>query len=133
LKLNTITVDGEHSACQPGLHRNSMLSDHALRQSNYLLDRLIEIKMVVPRGRFSDLIPDPVDNASGSISIAYDTAQRFPDFAQVWRASVQEILSRPRVVTRATDRLVDFVSDRSRELTQSRYATYMGKFGLHRP
>ena len=46
-----------------------MLGDHALCQSNYLLNRLIEIEAVVPRGHFLDLISDPVDNASGSIAL----------------------------------------------------------------
>jgi hypothetical protein len=40
---------------------------------------------MLSRWGFLDVIPDPVDNVAGSISIAEDTAKCFPDLAQVWR------------------------------------------------
>jgi len=60
------------------------------RQFNDLVDRHIEIKAIVSWWRFLDLISDPVDDVSGSIGIAYDTAQGFPHFAQIWRLLVQK-------------------------------------------
>jgi hypothetical protein len=50
--------------------------------------RTIEIKTILSRRRFLDVVADPVDDGSGSIGIAHDTAERFPDLAQVWRLSV---------------------------------------------
>ena len=37
---------------------------------------------------------------SGAIGIAHDTAERFPDLAQVWRLLVQKIEGRTSVVAR---------------------------------
>jgi hypothetical protein len=34
------------------------------------------------------VISHPVDDVSGSIGIAHDTTERFPDLAQVWRLLV---------------------------------------------
>ena len=45
---------------------------------------------MLSRRRFLDVITDPVDDVSGSIGIAHDTVERFPDFAQVWRAACPE-------------------------------------------
>jgi hypothetical protein len=57
------------------------------------------------------VISDAVDDVSGSIGIAYDAAQGFPDLAQIWRLLVQKIQGRTGVVSRRGDRLLDFVSD----------------------
>ena len=65
------------------------------------------------------MFADPVDDGSGSIGIAHDTAERFPDFAQIRRLLVQEIQGCTRVVASSSDRLLDFVSDRCSELTQT--------------
>jgi hypothetical protein len=35
------------------------------------------------------VITDPIDDVSGSIGIAHDTAERFPDLPQVWRLMEQ--------------------------------------------
>jgi hypothetical protein len=57
-----------------------------------------------------DVITDPVDYIASSIGIVDDTAQRFPDLAQVWRLLVKEIDSGIGVIAGAADRLLDFVS-----------------------
>jgi hypothetical protein len=38
--------------------------------------------------RFLDLVTDPVNDISGSIGIGHKALDRFPDFAEIWRASV---------------------------------------------
>lgn len=45
-------------------------------------DHLIEIKTMLSRRRFLDVITNPVDDQPRSIGIAHDTAERFPDLAQ---------------------------------------------------
>ena len=85
LHLNTISLNGNQSLRQAGLNGNSILGDCASRQHNHLIDRLIEIKTILSRRCFLDLITDPTDDVSGSIGVAYDTAERFPDLAEVWR------------------------------------------------
>ena len=88
---------------------------------------------MLSRRRFPDVIADPVDDDSCAIGIAYNTAERFADLAQMGRVLVQEIEGCTSVVACGGDRLIDLVSDRSSELTQSRYTTHMGKFGLYSP
>jgi hypothetical protein len=80
-----------------------------------------------------NVISNPVDDVSRSIGIVYDAAQGFPDFTQLWRLLVQKIQGRTGVVACCGDRLLDVVSNRSRELTQSRYATDMRKIGFALP
>ena len=46
-----------------GFYRDAILDDFALRQYNHLIDRLIEIKTILSRRSFLDVIPDPVDDA----------------------------------------------------------------------
>ena len=88
LQLNTIPLNGKRHLRKVGIYRDSILGNFALRQYNHLIDRLIEIKTILLRKRFLDLVADPVDDGSGSIGIVHDTAERFPDFAQVWRLSI---------------------------------------------
>src|SRR5204863_3102194 len=54
------------------------------------VDRLVQIKTTLSRRRFLDVITDSVDDISGSIGIGHDTLERFPDFAQIRRVSVQK-------------------------------------------
>ena len=88
MQLNTIPLNGKQPLRKVGLYRDAILGDCASRQYNHLIDRLIEIKTILSRRRFLDVITDPVDDVSGSIGIAHDTVDRFPDLAEVWRASV---------------------------------------------
>jgi hypothetical protein len=76
-----------------------------------------KIKAGLSGRRFPDVITDLVDDRSGSIGIAYDTAERLPGLAQLGRLPVQKIQSRARIVARATDWLRDFVYQRGRELS----------------
>ena len=85
LQLNTISLDWSQPLRQASLDGNPILGDCALRQPNHLIDRLIEIKTMLPRRRLLDMITNPVDDDSRAIGIANDAAERFPDLAQVWR------------------------------------------------
>jgi hypothetical protein len=71
-----------------GLDRHAILGDCTSRQYDHLVDRLIKINSILSRGRLLDVITNPFDDVSGSIGIAHDTVNRFPDFAEVWGASV---------------------------------------------
>ena len=77
LQLNTIPLNGKQSVRKPGLDRDTILGDCASRQYNHLIDRRIEIKTLLSRRRFLDVITDAVDDVSGSIGIAHDAAERF--------------------------------------------------------
>ena len=84
MQLNTISLNGSQSLRQASLDGNSILGDCASRQHNHLIDRFIEIKTMLSRRRFLDVITNPVDDVSRAIGIAHDTAERFPDLAEVW-------------------------------------------------
>ena len=114
LQLNTIPLNRKRPLRKMGIHRHSILGDFASRQYNHFIDRLIEIKTILSRRRFLDVVTDPIDDLRSSIGIAHDTAERFPDLAQVWRLLVQEIHGCTRVVASSSDWLLDFVSQRGR-------------------
>ena len=81
MQLNTIPLNGKHPLRKVGIYRDAILGDFASRQYNHFIDRLIEIKTILSRGRFLDVITDPVDDGSSSIGIAHDTVERLPDLA----------------------------------------------------
>ena len=130
LQLNTISLHRSQPLRQAGLDGNSILSDCASRQHNHLVDRLIEIKTVLSRRRFLDVITHPVDDDSRAVGIADDTAERFPDLAQVWRLLIQKIEGRTSIVARSCDRLSDFVSQRGGQFSHHAHAVHMGEFRL---
>ena len=86
--VDTIAVYGGQCLSKAGLDRNAICYDRAPREDNYFVDCRIEIKVILSRRRFLDVITDPVDYVSRSVGIAQDTAERFPDLAQVWRLPV---------------------------------------------
>jgi hypothetical protein len=66
-----------------------MLGDCVSRQNKHLTDCLINIKTMLARRRFLDVITDPVDDIAGAIGIRQDTAERFSDLPQLWPIFVQ--------------------------------------------
>jgi hypothetical protein len=92
LQLNAIPLKGKQSVCKPGLDRDAIPDEYASRQYDHLIDCRIKIKTLLPGRRFLDLLTNAVDDVSGSIDIANDTAERFPDLAQVGGLHVQKIL-----------------------------------------
>ena len=128
LQLNTIALERE---AIPPLRRvlteTPFLVIALPAQYNHLVDRLVKIKTPFSRRRFLDVITDPVDDISGSIGIAHDTAERFPDFAQIRRLLVQKNQGRTGVVARAGDRLRDFVSQRSSQLSHHAHAIQVAR------
>jgi hypothetical protein len=91
LQLNTIPRDRKQPLGEAGLERDSVLDNFASRQSDYFADRGIEIETIVPRTCLPDVVAGPADDVSGSIGIAHDAAECFPDFSQVWRALGQKV------------------------------------------
>ena len=127
MQLNTISLNGSQPLRQACLDGNSILGDCASRQHNHLIDRFIEIKTMLSRRRFTD----PVDDVSGSIGIAHDTAKRFPDLAQVWRLLIQKIEGRAGVVAGGGDWLCDFVRQRGGQFPHHAHAVHVGEIRLH--
>jgi hypothetical protein len=62
-----------------GLDRDFICGDYASRQYNHFIDRLIEIKTILSRRRFLDVVADPVDDVASSIGIVQNAAERFRD------------------------------------------------------
>ena len=112
LQLNAVSLNGSQPLRQAAPDGNSILGDGASRQHNHLIDRFIEIKTMLSRRRFLDVITDPVDDDSRAVGIADATAERFPDLAQVWRLLIKKIDGGTSVVARGCDWLRDFVSQR---------------------
>jgi hypothetical protein len=88
LQLNTIPLDRRQDLRKTGLDGNSSVGDCVSRQRDRLIGRLIEIKTMLSRRRFLDVITNSVDNDSRPVGIANDTPERFPGLAQVWRLVV---------------------------------------------
>ncbi len=110
LDLDAIRLDMRQSLRKAGLDRDSIFDDCALRQRNHISDRMIKINTLLSWRSFLDVIPDTVKDLSGSIGIIHDAGERFPDLAQIWWASVQEVHGRTGIVARGSNRLRDFVS-----------------------
>jgi hypothetical protein len=51
LQLNTIPANGKQPVCKTGLDRDSIFCDSASRQYNYFVNRFVEIKLILSRGR----------------------------------------------------------------------------------
>ena len=75
LQLNTIPLNGKRPFRKVSIYRDAILGDCASRQSNHLIDSLVEIKASLLRRLFLDVITDPVDDGAGSIGIAQDAAE----------------------------------------------------------
>src|SRR6476660_283931 len=88
LQLNTIPLNEKRPLRKVGIYRYYILGDCASRQCNYFIDRLIEIKTILARRRFLDVVAYPVDDVPSSIGIVHDTAERLPDVAQFRRLLV---------------------------------------------
>src|SRR5215831_17117489 len=101
LQLNAISLNGKQSIRKPGLDRNAAPEGHALCQYDHFVDCRVEIKTLLSRRRFLDLLPDAIDDVSGSICVANDTGECFPDLAHIRRSHLQKILGCPCIVTRA--------------------------------
>ena len=82
------------------MYRDTILGDLASRQYNHFIDCFIEIKASLLRRLFFDVITDPGDDVSGSIGIAQDAAEGFPNLTEIRRLLVQKIQSRASVVAR---------------------------------
>src|SRR5215470_1055464 len=117
LQLNAIPKDRKQSIRKPGLDRGAILEDCASRQYKHLINCRIKIKTLLSGRRFLDVIAYAADDVSGSIGIGDDAAERLLDLPEVRRLLVQKIQSRASVVTRARDRLRDFVRQRSSEFS----------------
>ena len=66
LQLNTIPLNGKRPLRKVGIYRDSILGDFASRQYNHFIDRLIEIKTILSRRRFLDVVADPIDDLPSS-------------------------------------------------------------------
>src|SRR5262249_4555347 len=97
---------------KPGLCRDAIPDDDVSGQSDDLMDCPINIKTLSSRGRFLDVITHPADDIAGSVGIPDDTAERFPGSIQIRRTHLQKAHACASVVTRRSDRVQNFVSER---------------------
>jgi hypothetical protein len=130
LQLNTIPLYGEQPLSKARMNQDPVLGDRASPQYDHLIDRVIETKAGLSRGRSPDVITDPVDDLSGSIGVGHDTGKRFPDLAQLGRLPVQKIHGRSGVVARGGDRLHDFVGQRGGLFSHDPEAIHVREIGL---
>ena len=79
---------------------------------NHLLDCFIDVKTVIPRRCFLDMITDAVNDSFAAVGIPDNTSERFPDFGHIWRAHFQKAHGRTSVIARGGDRMQNFVSQR---------------------
>jgi hypothetical protein len=106
LQLNTILIDGKQPLCKASLDRDSIRDHRVSRQYNHLIDRPVQIGMRLSRRRSLDVIPDTVDDISGSVGIVDDTGERFSGFAQIRWISAQKVHGRAGVIARRGNRFV---------------------------
>src|SRR5262249_43751558 len=112
LHLNAVAMNGKQAIREPGLYRDAIPDDYVSGQSNDLIDCPIKIKTLSSRGRFLDVITHPADDILGSVCIPDYTSERFPRFIQIRPTYLQKAHADASVVTRRSDRVQNFVSDR---------------------
>src|SRR5215813_10621422 len=83
LELNAISFNRKQYIRKLCTNRNAIPVGYALRQYKNLIDCRIKIETHHSRRRFLHLLTNTVDDVSGSISIANDTGERFPDLAHI--------------------------------------------------
>src|SRR6516162_11846547 len=112
LKLNAISLNEKRPVRKPNADRDAIPDNYVLRQCYHFIDCRIEVKALVSRRRFLDVIPDAINDLCGSVDIADETIECGVDLVRLRRLHLQEILGRTSVVPRAADRLCDLVSQR---------------------
>src|SRR5215813_2535008 len=65
LQLNAISLNGKQSVRKPGLDRNATPEGHALCQYDHFVDCRVEIKTLLSRRRFLDLLSNAIDDFCG--------------------------------------------------------------------
>src|SRR6266699_208018 len=133
LQLNTVPLNGRRPPRHSSLYQDSILVDRAARQHNHLIDCLIEIKTLLLRGSFLDVVAEPVDDDCSPIGIADNAIERFASLGQVWRVRFEKIQSRTGVVARGPNGLLDFMSDRCRDRAQRHQLPHARKLLPRRP
>ncbi|MOA19447.1 hypothetical protein D3C78_1398280 [compost metagenome] len=98
------------------LHRDAVLSCFATGELNHFADCLVDVQRFLQWWRFPDQFTNAADHDSRSIAIVDDTAERLPNLFHVWRLGAQPPQRSLGVGHRRGDRLLDFVSNRRREL-----------------
>ena len=104
--------------------------DCTSHHDDHLLDRLIDLKLIPPWRRFLDVIPYATDNIFCSVGIPYDTAQRIPDFAEIWWAHVQKTRGGTGIVARGGDRMQNLVTQRCGQFSHYAQAIHMREIRL---
>jgi hypothetical protein len=85
---------------------------------------------MLSRRRFLDMVSNSIENDSRAVGVAYDTAERFSDLAEVRRLLAQKNQGRTGVVARATNRLRDFVSERRGQFSHHAQAGHVSEILL---
>src|SRR4029079_16540510 len=93
-----------------------ILECFSLGKLNHFTDSFVYIYKVCSGRRFLHERTHSADDGTGSVSIVGSTGERFSDFLQIWRVSIQETQRRADVVARRRNGLVDLMCNRSSEL-----------------
>jgi len=95
LQLNAISKNRKQHFRKPSLDRNAIPDGHTLRQTITSLIAALRSKRCFRGGAFLILLPDPIDDLSGSICVRNNAGERFPDLTQVRRLHLQKNSGQP--------------------------------------
>jgi len=90
----------------------------------------LNVELVGQRRRLPDERANSADDLPGSFAVPDDPIECLPDLVQIGRLGAKPTPRRIGVGERRSDRLADFVGDRSRQLTRRRHAVGVGEFQL---
>ena len=101
-----------------------------LGQSEDFADRLIDVQQVSARRDFLYERTNAADNLAGASAVPDDAAERLSDFVEIRLSRAKPTQARIGVGDYRGNRLVDFVRDRGRHLSQQHYPIETLEIGL---
>src|SRR6185437_13848221 len=121
LQLDPICRDGGQAVRKPAPQPDAMPLHLGLGQSEGFADRLIDVQEIAARRHFLYEPANAADNLAGASAVADDAAERLSDFVEIPLRRAKPTQARIGIGDYRGNRLVDFVRDRSRHLSQQHY------------
>jgi len=111
-------------------YTSTALRSFAARKFNHLADCLVYVHRLPARRRLPDQVTYPAENVPRSTRILDNKPKHKLDLVDIRRLGIQPPQSSQRVGDRRSDRLADFVGNRSRELPRGRNMVCVSQFRL---
>src|SRR4030095_3822002 len=122
LQLNAVGAQQWQPCRKLPVQANTVLHELCLAQGDDFIDRLVDLELILARGRLLNQRADPADDVVDAMAKSGDARQCLPDLLDIGLMAIQKAQGGLRVGYRRRDWLVDFVGNRGRHLSEGRDA-----------